>query len=753
MSKSSDKKGKSTKLDDQKPDDIREKSYLTKQVDTSIAILDSPENEVVLESLLFLSKYADIHLNNLNYLQQHGMMLKTLNLFNRNICILRLALRLLSTLVTIDDVLFELDQDVYDDKIIQVADMYISHNDAYVREFCVSILAKLAASCRVTCLIFKIDLFNPILNTIKTTTNLNLLESTMELLYVLLNAPAAISVLPDIQSFDIGIIMDHLNHSNNRIVFLAFEIIRKLTNFCLEVFQKMFRQAKLVEKMFEVILDPYQIEYHQKALVIIKNCMNCEETESYFIESLEFLKFCQWVKTCDQDYLLPCVDIFQKLSRIPSIKQTLFDLSVEDSILYFLRSIDKEVLNKTCEAISNMTTHKYCCERMLTPTVLQTLVGILYRQDNLDPGNEVALKTIFDFSRRNVKTLDILCSIEAQDILLKYFKNGTAAISEESFQMTTEDLKKFKNILIFILSNLINSEVLVEFIKNNLVTTLKELPESLKCRVPLIYRVLGLTFSLHLPLKFFETNRLEITDQLDNRFYLITGLWRGHLPFLEILEAQKVSTIYTIYVVDYTYELRKFTESESLFSGSMKSSSMSVFSVSEESSDSINQSPYDINYGQLSYDPYLPKYIYHVTGYITGEVTMREKIAIIAEYVETVLCGPKEEYTLPQKIHTFKLHIESLKQRLGTNMIPIGFLRIGFHCERALLFKAISDKCCIPTSLVKGRSKLYWNEVALFESGGNDDRLKLYVVDLMWNIGRLLEVGSKESNEYCNLPT
>ncbi|KAJ8961916.1 hypothetical protein NQ318_021535 [Aromia moschata] len=744
-SKSSDKKSKATKLDTKKADDIKEKSYITKQVDTSIAILDSPENDVVLESLLFLSKYADIQLNNLNYLQQHGMMVKLLNLFNRNICILRLSLRLLSSLVLLEDVLFELDQDVYNDKIIEIADIEAS-----------SVMQK----------------------------------STLELLYVLLNAPAALSTLPDIQNFDVSIIMMHLDNPNGKVSRLAFEIIRKLTYYGLEVFQKMFKENKLVEKMFEVILNPEKIEFHQSALAIIKNCMNCVETESYFIESLVFLEFCQWVKTCDQDYLMPCIDIFEKLSKIPSIKQTLFDLSIEDSILYFLRSTDKKVLNKTCEAISNMSTHKYCCERLLNPTVLRELTQILYREDEEDPGNEVALKTIFDFSRRNVKTLDLLVFIEAQNILLEYFTNGTAVVSEESFLRvleilykwsihpvhqiyiisenffeellkifvsssdkvstvaceiltnfvhckefkqvflskngpqifvgalsTTHGPKKFKNMLLFILANLINTDIVMAFLKSNLVTTLKQLPQTTKYKVPLIDKILLLTYNLHLPLKFFETNRLDITDKLENKFYLINGPWRTYFPFLEILEAQK-----------------GVTEVESLRSGStIRSSMRSLSMTSWESSESVNQSPFDINYGTLSSDPFLPKYIHHVNKFLKGDVTIADKIRIIGEYVDALLCGPKEEYTINQKIHAFKLHIESLKERLGVNMIPIGFLRIGFHCERALLFKAIADKCCVPVSLVKGEEQT------------------LYVVDLMKHVGTLLEVGSKEANEYCNL--
>ena len=51
--------------------------------------------------------------------------------------------------------------------------MYIEHKDAYVKEFAVEILAKIAPSCRVTTLIFKMDLFNPIFENLKSTKKQN----------------------------------------------------------------------------------------------------------------------------------------------------------------------------------------------------------------------------------------------------------------------------------------------------------------------------------------------------------------------------------------------------------------------------------------------------------------------------------------------------------------------------------------------------------------------------------------------------
>lgn len=806
-------------LDPTQRSDIMEKPYVTKIVDSSIAILDSPEDDIVLEALLNILKFVDNHAMNLVFTQQYALLQKLLNLFNRNMCILRLALRLLGTLLTIDDVMVEVDQDIYDDKILKISHMYISHTDAYVKQFCVFILSKLAESRRITCLIFKIDLFNPILHTIQKTDDMILLESTLELFLKLLNAPAALGILPEMYNFDISILLMHLENTEKKISHLSYEVIRKLTYYSLDVFQKMFREAKLVENMLEIVMNPQKQGYHKIALDIICNCMKSEETSNYFIETVEFLKFSHWVKTCNPDYLFPSVLILEQLTRIPSRKQILFDLSVEESILYCLRSTEKNILNKTCEAISNMTTHRFCCERMLTPVVLKELFSILLRtKDEEDPGNEVALKTILCFSRRNINTLGMIHTYGGHKILLNYFKRGNAFVSEDSFLgileilykmalhpsyqhdivditffekllylfqtapvniasfvceilinfvscadfrhiflttngpqifvgvlQTSKNLVLLRNVLLFIHGTLIHEKLVRNFLQNNLVRVLKEFSGNLKMKAPFAYNILKQIYNFHLPLKLFEINRLDITDKITNKFYLINGEWKAPFPFLEILEATQVSTIYTIYVVDYTLALSKVRKSSII---STISTSLSE-KISSESNVSFSKESSNTNYGKLSLDVFLPRYIYHIRKCLDEVHSVNEKFKILAEYVDALLCGPKKEYTVEEKMETFALHIKSLKHKLGTNLIPIGYLKMGFHCERALLFKAIADRCNISCSLVKGRRKLYWNEVAVLDT--KDDNLKLYVVDLMDNLGNLLALGSKAANQYCQL--
>lgn len=811
---------------------VFETSYVSKQVETSIALLDSPEDPLVIEALVYLSEYADIQENNLIYLYQLGLLKKLLNLIHRGTHVLVLVLRFLGILLTIEKVILEMDQDIHTDTILEISHIYTSRKDPNIIQFCLSILSKLTESCRITCLIFKKELFKPIFDTLKKTTEADVLQWTLELLSKLVNAPTAPNVLPEIHEFDISVLIHHLDNPKKKIVQLSFEIIRKLTSYGLNVFQNMFKKAKLIEIMLENVMSDENKDHHITALEIISNSMKSEQTSSYFMETLEFLKFCQWVKTCDKEYLFPCILILEHLTKIPSRRQMLFDLSVEHSILSFLRSTEKRVVDKTCDAISNMMTHKYCCEEMLKSDVLKHLLHIVVKKDGEDCGREMALKTILDFSRRNLNTLDIIHKLGAHKVLLGYFKKdedvsevnflgvleilykmsmspqlqqdlvhssffekllhlfqtapaNTAALACEimanflSYQdfrriylasngpqlfvaklQNCKDMKLLKIILLFIHSSLIYTDIVDVLQQNNLVKALKTFPEHFKVKMPIVNKIINLIYKIDLPLKFFETNRLEITDKLRNKFYLIHGKWQAPFPVFKELEESPVSTVYTIYVVDYSFEAMRFgCETEN----SMVSESMSPARVPSERSIStlsrvassfssfIRRGPFHINYGKLTSDPFLPRYILHASKYIVQANTMASKVRSLAKYVDVMMCESIEGYTMLEKAHDFKLHVQMLKHKLGNNMIPIGFLRLGRHCERALLFKAMADKCCVPASLVKGKASLYWNEVVLCDPEPSHGTLKLYVVDLMNNIGDLLVVGSRAANQYCDL--
>ncbi|KAL3279169.1 hypothetical protein HHI36_016683 [Cryptolaemus montrouzieri] len=817
------KKKKSDIAIDKKRDIPKERTYVSKEVATSITILESPEISIVTEALLFLSKYADLHDENLIYLQKNGILPKLLGLLQKPIPIIRLSLRLISILLTKNDAVYELDNEKYDDVLLEITDMFVNNPDAPTKEFCAGILAKLAKSTRIVSLIFKSDLYTPIFQLIRNSTNPVLLVNVLELFYNLLDAPTAISILPTDKAFEPHVLIERMKEFDPNMTQWILEIFKRLTYVSMDQIMNLLKECQFVENMFRILFDPSRAIYYPITFEIITNCLQNPITSSYFVESLEFLEFCKWSKTCSGIYLLSCAVILEKVTNIPEIKQMLFDLSIEDSLLYNLRSKDKKVLAITCNGISNLTTHRYCCEKMLTPVVIREILKLMELTDNSPTTyNEIAVKTLYSFSKRNMRTLNLLEAYNGFDIVMKYFHSGLHNIPVKTYQqileivilmlgtpigqqasITTDFLTTlikglqfdneetnllcleimmysinqksfrdhfiamggpgimvnllkasksqtlFKNILIFIHNNLVYRKMAEVFLNQNLVLVMKNIPREIKEEVPLISRCLNLLYTLFLPLKFFETGRLEVADKFNNRFYLINLPWDHPFPCLEVLESQYMCTRKTIYLIDYRVEKSEISKG-SLTSLNGKQSKISKRSSNQRLSVG-SKSQTDFDPYKLACDPYLMDYILYMRNHLSKDLNVEDQVKIIAIFVDAQLCGPREDYTHPQKLHSFKLHVESLKKKLESNIIPIGFLKVGFHCERSLLFKALCDKVCIPCTLVRGNDAIYWNEVPLIRPGRNRGNLQYYVVDLMEHIGELYPVGSRDANCYCNI--
>ncbi|XP_045461513.1 uncharacterized protein LOC123671600 [Harmonia axyridis] len=822
---SNSKKRKSETVIAKKRDIPKEKTYISKEVETSITILESPEISVITDALLFLSKYADLKDENLIHLQKKGILPKLLALLKKPIPIIRLSLRLVSILLTKNDAIYELDNEKFDNILLEINDMFINNPDAPTKEFCAGILAKMAKSTRIVLLIFKSDLYTPIFYLIRSSTNPVLLANVLELLYNLLEAPTAISILSTDKAFDPYILIERMKEYDPVMTKWILEIFKKLTYVSIDQIMKLLQECQLVENLFRVLLEPSRAVYYPITFDIITNCMQNPITSSYFVESLEFLEFCKWSKYCSGVYLLPCAIILEKITNIPSMKQMLFDLSVEDSILYLLRSKDKKVLSIACSAISNLTTHRYCCDKMLTPVVIREVLRLMELVDHTPTMyNEVAVETMYNFCKRNSRTMNLLEAYRGIEVIVKYFHAGldvvppktykqilemviliiaspprqqsiltneffttiikgfqfdheetnllcleimTFCINQKAFrdnfismggtEMMITLLKSsksktlFKNILIFIHNNLVYKKMAEMFLNQNLVLVLKSFPREIKEEVPLVLRCLNLLYSIFLPLKFFETGKLEVSDRFKTRFYLINQPWDFPFPCLEVLESQYMCTRKTIYLVDYRVE--RFDENSSLTSLSkrqMKNCKRPSNQTNQHMSiGSKAQSEYDPF--KLACDPYLLDYILYMRKHLSKDMNVEDQVKIIAIFVDAQLCGPRRDYSHPQKLHSFRLHIESLKKKLLSNIIPIGFLKVGFHCERSLLFKALCDKVCIPCTLVRGSDSIYWNEVPLIRPGRKWGSLQYYVVDLMEHIGELYPVCSRDANCYCHI--
>ncbi|XP_074549604.1 armadillo repeat-containing protein 3 isoform X4 [Halichoeres trimaculatus] len=128
----------------------------------------------------------------------------------------------------------------------------------------------------------------------------------------------------------------------------------------------------------------------------------------------------------------------------------------------------------------------------------------------------------------------------------------------------------------------------------------------------------------------------------------------------------------------------------------------------------------------------------------------QEQYAALARLVSSAMGGAVKM----EKLHEFPwvLHISKLKFKFQSNVVPLGFIRKGIYCHRALLFKCLADCIGLSCTLVRGEYNRAWNEVILFDENPSRNRNWSqpcrYIVDLMHLPGSLLKAKSPAAELY-----
>uniref|UniRef100_A0A8C2SWH4 Armadillo repeat containing 3 n=1 Tax=Coturnix japonica TaxID=93934 RepID=A0A8C2SWH4_COTJA len=150
-------------------------------------------------------------------------------------------------------------------------------------------------------------------------------------------------------------------------------------------------------------------------------------------------------------------------------------------------------------------------------------------------------------------------------------------------------------------------------------------------------------------------------------------------------------------------------------------------------------------------DYMLMNYINDASKTILPLTTTREQVVALAQFVADKMGGAIER----DELHNFswELHISEIEFELKSNVVPIGKVKKGTFCHRALLFKVIADRLGIGCSLVRGEYNRAWNEVKLVDDSPQGVTGLLlppqeYIVDLMFVPGFLMKQGSAEADQY-----
>ncbi|XP_001360672.2 uncharacterized protein [Drosophila pseudoobscura] len=184
-------------------------------------------------------------------------------------------------------------------------------------------------------------------------------------------------------------------------------------------------------------------------------------------------------------------------------------------------------------------------------------------------------------------------------------------------------------------------------------------------------------------------------------------------------------------------------------------------------------------------DPHLPKYLETLNqtlmmhGLVENPPKVRSAIdfdnvakrtKIIAEVVHNVMNDNLKILDLNSteecSRHAVRCHLQELRYVYHTNFIPLGVVHSGCQFERAILFKALADQIGLPCTLERSvDGRMLYNEVPMpleIDKDVHCDKKTLqfmpwrmlrptHVVDLMYNVGDLYPMQSRQALQYLRL--
>ncbi|XP_056155755.1 armadillo repeat-containing protein 3 [Lampris incognitus] len=241
----------------------------------------------------------------------------------------------------------------------------------------------------------------------------------------------------------------------------------------------------------------------------------------------------------------------------------------------------------------------------------------------------------------------------------------------------------------------------------------------------------------NLPIKYSLMDRLNSTDITTDGFY-DAGQVRVGQKFLtlEELSKQPVDQRRPIIVVNIAVDR-----------GQMQDDGQKEDDEVTKQHESSSEKPWT-----MTYDTSFQVLVTKATQSILPLNDDSEQYAALARLVSEAMGGVVEEEGLYE--FQWELHLSQLKFELCSNLVPIGRIRKGFHCHRAVLFKCLADRIGVSCTLVRGEYNRAWNVVLVSRgtpSIGCLPQLCPYIVDLMHQPGRLLKANTPAAIQYQSI--
>ncbi|KAG5317841.1 ARMC3 protein, partial [Pseudoatta argentina] len=742
-----------------------------KDAETAILLLQSENKFALLTAIQSLSKYANKSKDNAKILFHLGIVNNVLPVIeHEDIFVRRFAGKLLTEMTVVPDVINDLIESNY---IGHFTKLLMREEDIFMQEYLSAVLAKLSEDPYGNALLANHCLNASILFERFQSPDPDIKKHNLEILHNLMHDPIAAHEISKSKKFNFSALYQHFESSYPEIQPLALDVAADLISRNRDDdIQSLFHETNGVKMLLDFLKNDEWNDLHAKALNILRFAAENPVVVDELIESGSIPQILYYIKHMENPKLfIEALRILIHVANTFKGRKILYSHEIIECLIDALRQpIQSDIVEVTCYIIGKMTLFDHAAREFASTETIKTILDLLKKEDLQWSTRHAANLAIKQLLMSNITNCNIFSNIHGPDYLWQMLKHSTEQVPVETCIVSLEVLlamarhltfrdtminfdtidticlllewrifsshlhfycniilrninllvnefkiacckllsalcleesgrhyflkaKGFQRIFAFItdaysvsvrnatlqLIQAISTDLTVAkfFVENKYLLYMLNNRLSSKT-IPLWDTCIEILLKSHLPTKFALTGRLSLHDLTQNGFY--------------------VSKTNICPYVNFCYSTQKERLSKNFFQNFL--CNFNILSISLSVQYNLDSSILIIH------SPATERNIDRNIQYVLSRAKM------LAVFVARQMSGV-DSAGIRYIDQQLEVHLKQIKKCLETNMIPLGQLRVGSYLERAMLFKAIADRICLPTAFVRGEYGVSWIEIAI----------------------------------------
>ncbi|KAI4502499.1 hypothetical protein M0802_002411 [Mischocyttarus mexicanus] len=648
---------------------------------TAILLLQCQENTILLNAAAALSKYATKSQENINLLFDLNIVKSIIPLINhQDLFTRRFAAKLLAEMTAIPYVRnFLLESDYYIPHFVKVL---INENDLFMQEFSSMILAELSKDVYgVAQLLEQCPNMNFLYERIQSV-DPDVKKNNIEIIYNLIQDPIGAQKIINSQDFNFPLIYRLLEEPYPEIQGLTLNVIGDLLSRNKDEYtQNIFRETKGLEALLNFLDNDDWHDLHSEVLKLLSLASDNHKT----VELLDNIGGIQRIykymeNTLNSKLFADAFEVVIRLADIP--------VGRKQYLTWLIKQPYEKVL---------LETQLIAVKALIAIGHHTTLRNSIIKIDTIDAlctPFEAHCPTMDEFKVLCCQALSMFCIDKiGRDAFLKI--HGPSRLHHLLSDVHSIPIRNAAVQLVQllcvdpVLANVFVQTKYLSYMLNNR-TSARIIPSWDTCIETL--------FNSHLPAKFAFTGRLSLHDITKDGFYV---LQHNVCPFpvLNDIFRFKFCPLEPVYVVN--------TAQSNYLNDTINDKDI------EEARNSIQigNASKGVFLSAETVNGWLELILINEEPNLVNICAIASRAKMLAKFVARQMSGPDPKSTCVD--HQLEIHLREIKESIGTSVIPLGQLRVGSYLERAILFKVLADRICLPTALVRGEYGIAWVEIAI----------------------------------------